>query len=119
MKGAQPRPEGRFLRFTRSAARLIETFGTGFLPRSFGLAAALLLLCRRFFTWNRISTYGAYLSAAGALLFLYLMYDAYTKQPLAGDNPSGTGAAALLWILSSPPSFHQFETLPIIKSPEQ
>jgi hypothetical protein len=42
MKGSpyRPRPEGR--RFTRSAAPLIETFGTGYLPRSFGLAAALL-----------------------------------------------------------------------------
>ncbi len=32
---AYPRPEGRFLRFTWSAARLIETFDKGFLPRSF------------------------------------------------------------------------------------
>ncbi len=87
MKGAPPRPEGRFLRFTRSAARFIETFGTGFLPRSFGHAAALLPLCRRLFTWNRISIYGAYLSAFGALLFLYLMYEAFTKKPLAGDIP--------------------------------
>jgi len=41
MKGApyRPRPEGRNLRFSGSAARLIETFGTSFLPRSFWLAA--------------------------------------------------------------------------------
>jgi hypothetical protein len=45
MKGAPywPRREGHFLRFSRSATRLIETFGTGLLPRSFGLGAALLL----------------------------------------------------------------------------
>jgi hypothetical protein len=89
MKGApyRPLPEGRFSRSIRSAARLIETFGTGVLPRSFGLAEVLLLLCRRLFTWNRISVYGAYLSAFGALLFLYLMYDAFCKKPLAGDIP--------------------------------
>ncbi len=52
MKGApcRPRPEGGILRDARPAARLTETFGTGFLPRSFGLAAALLPLSRRLCT---------------------------------------------------------------------
>ena len=115
MRGApcRLRPEGGFLMSTRPGARLIETFGTDFLRRSFWLAAALLPLPRRLFTLNRISSYGAYLSAAGTLLLLYLTYDAFTKKPLAEDYPCGASAAALVWTLSSPPPFHQFETLPI------
>ena len=67
-----------------------------------------------FSLWNRVSSYGAYLSGIGALLFLYLLYDAFTKKRLAGNNPWGPGATTLEWTLSSPPPFHTFETLPVI-----
>ena len=33
----------------------------------------------------------------------------------AADNPWGEGATTLEWTLSSPPPFHQFNTLPVIK----
>mgnify|MGYP000206298650 CR=1 FL=1 len=33
----------------------------------------------------------------------------------AADNPWGEGATTLEWTLSSPPPFHQFETLPVIE----
>ena len=32
----------------------------------------------------------------------------------APGNPWGEGATTLEWTLSSPPPFHQFETLPVI-----
>jgi cytochrome c oxidase subunit I len=64
--------------------------------------------------WNEISSYGSYLSGAGVVLFLYVVYDAFAKRQLAGDNPWGPGATTLEWTLSSPPPFHQFETLPRI-----
>ena len=32
-----------------------------------------------------------------------------------GNNPWGEGATTLEWTLSSPPPFHQFETLPVIE----
>jgi cytochrome c oxidase subunit I len=64
--------------------------------------------------WNEISSYGSYLSGIGVVLFLYVVYDAYAKKQLAGDNPWGPGATTLEWTLSSPPPFHQFETLPRI-----
>jgi cytochrome c oxidase subunit 1 len=67
--------------------------------------------------WNRISSYGAYLSSIGAVLFLYLLYDAFAKKRVAGNNPWGVGATTLEWTLSSPPPFHQFETLPVISEP--
>ena len=33
----------------------------------------------------------------------------------APDNPWGEGATTLEWTLSSPPPFHQFETLPKVR----
>jgi cytochrome c oxidase subunit 1 len=64
--------------------------------------------------WNEISSYGAYLSALGVILFLYILYDAFAKKREAGNNPWGVGATTLEWTLSSPPPFHTYETLPRI-----
>ncbi|WOJ88245.1 cytochrome c oxidase subunit I [Methylocapsa polymorpha] len=68
-----------------------------------------------FAQWNRISSYGSYITGVGLLLFFYVIYDGFAKKRLAGNNPWGAGATTLEWTLSSPPPFHQFETLPRIK----
>ena len=65
--------------------------------------------------WNQISSYGSYMSAFGVLIFLYGVFSAYAKKQQAADNPWGEGATTLEWTLSSPPPFHQFNTLPVIK----
>ena len=65
--------------------------------------------------WNNVSSYGSYISAFGVLIFLYGVFSAYAKKQQAADNPWGEGATTLEWTLSSPPPFHQFNTLPIIK----
>jgi cytochrome c oxidase subunit 1 len=65
--------------------------------------------------WNQVSSYGSYISAIGVLIFLYGVYSAYAKKVQAADNPWGEGATTLEWTLSSPPPFHQFNTLPVIK----
>ncbi len=65
--------------------------------------------------WNWVSSMGSYISAVGVLIFLYGMFSAYAKKVPAGDNPWGEGATTLEWTLSSPPPFHQFSTLPVIK----
>ncbi|WP_425374952.1 hypothetical protein [Methylobacterium segetis] len=39
---------------------------------------------------------------------------AFRSKEQAADNPWGEGATTLEWTLSSPPPFHQFETLPRI-----
>ena len=49
------------------------------------------------------------------LIFLYGLLDAYMRKVPAGDNPWGAGATTLEWTLSSPPPFHQFETLPRVQ----
>ncbi len=65
--------------------------------------------------WNHIeSTIGYGTMAAGmALFFLNVIY-ALLAGPKAPDNPWGEGANTLEWTLSSPPPYHQFETLPKI-----
>jgi len=68
--------------------------------------------------WNRISSFGTYLSGIAILLFVYVIYDAFAKKRPAGDNPWGPGATTLEWTLSSPPPFHQFETLPRLEAVE-
>ncbi len=64
--------------------------------------------------WNEVSSYGAYISAAGVVLFFFIIADAFAKKRLAGNNPWGVGATTLEWSVSSPPPFHTFETLPRI-----
>ena len=65
--------------------------------------------------WNYVSSIGSYLSAFGVLVFLFGTFLAYAKKVKAADNPWGEGATTLEWTLPSPPPFHQFSTLPIIK----
>jgi len=65
--------------------------------------------------WNYVSSMGSYLSAFGVLIFLYGVYQAFSKKVEAADNPWGEAATTLEWTLSSPPPFHQFNTLPKIK----
>jgi cytochrome c oxidase subunit I len=68
-----------------------------------------------FVDWNRISSYGSYISGFAVLIFLFGVFHAFAKKVKAADNPWGEGATTLEWTLSSPPPFHQFETLPQIK----
>ena len=64
--------------------------------------------------WNEVSSIGAFISAAGFLVFLFLVVEAFVKKRAAGDNPWGIGATTLEWTLSSPPPFHTYATLPRI-----
>jgi heme/copper-type cytochrome/quinol oxidase subunit 1 len=65
--------------------------------------------------WNMVSSLGAYLSAFGALLFLFVIWRTLAAGERVGENPWGEGATTLEWTLSSPPPFHSFEELPEIK----
>ena len=65
--------------------------------------------------WNMVSSIGSYVSAFGVLIFLYGVFSAFAKKVPAGDNPWGEYATTLEWTLPSPPPFHQFNTLPVIK----
>jgi cytochrome c oxidase subunit 1 len=65
--------------------------------------------------WNFISSIGAYVSLVGVLLFLFGVYQAFSRKVPAGANPWGEGATTLEWTLSSPPPFHQYNDLPRVK----
>jgi cytochrome c oxidase subunit 1 len=64
--------------------------------------------------WNYVSSIGSYISAAGIVVFLLCMAEAFMRKRVAGDNPWGVGATTLEWTLSSPPPFHTFNDLPRI-----
>ncbi len=65
--------------------------------------------------WNYVSSMGSYISAFSILIFLWCIIEAFMKKRVAGDNPWGESATTLEWTLSSPPPFHQFSTLPVIR----
>jgi cytochrome c oxidase subunit 1 len=65
--------------------------------------------------WNFVSSIGAYISAVGVFIFLYGVWEAFARKRVAGDNPWGPAATTLEWALSSPPPFHQWSTLPVIR----
>src|SRR5271155_1691556 len=64
--------------------------------------------------WNVVSSIGALISLVATILFLYILYEAFARKRVAGDNPWGVGATTLEWTLPSPPPFHTYETLPRI-----
>jgi cytochrome c oxidase subunit 1 len=68
-----------------------------------------------FHGWNMVSSFGSYISGFGVIIFFIGLIEAFAKKRVAGNNPWGAGATTLEWTLSSPPPFHQFETLPRIK----
>ena len=65
--------------------------------------------------WNHIaSDYGYSLMAIGMLVFFVNIIWSFAAGKKAADNPWGEGATTLEWTLSSPPPYHQFETLPVV-----
>jgi cytochrome c oxidase subunit I len=65
--------------------------------------------------WNHISSIGYAITAVGVLVFLVTLAEMFMVRRRAGANPWGEGATTLEWTLSSPPPFHQFNELPVIK----
>jgi cytochrome c oxidase subunit 1 len=65
--------------------------------------------------WNYVSSIGSYISAFGLLIFFVCMIQAFVRKEQAANNPWGAGATTLEWTLTSPPPFHQYERLPLIK----
>ena len=65
--------------------------------------------------WNLVSSYGSYISFAATLIFFFSIIYSLFFGKKCDDNPWGEGATTLEWTLSSPPPFHQFETLPEFK----
>ncbi|GAB5482243.1 cytochrome c oxidase subunit I [Sphingorhabdus sp. EL138] len=69
----------------------------------------------QFAYWNEIASLGYVVMAVGVLIFFVNIAWALVAGRKAEANYWGEGATTLEWTLSSPPPFHQFETLPQIK----
>jgi cytochrome c oxidase subunit 1 len=65
--------------------------------------------------WNQVASYGYAIMAVGMLFFFANLAVSFASRRRAEANYWGEGATTLEWTLSSPPPFHQFETLPVIK----
>jgi cytochrome c oxidase subunit 1 len=65
--------------------------------------------------WNEISSLGYAIMAGSMLIFFANVAYAFIAGRKAEGNYWGEGATTLEWTLSSPPPFHQFETLPVIE----
>ena len=62
--------------------------------------------------WNMVSSWGAYISAFGGLMFFYILYKTLTSGEKAEANPWGEGAETLEWAVESPAPFHTHEQTP-------
>jgi cytochrome c oxidase subunit I len=65
--------------------------------------------------WNQISSLGYWIMLVGVAIFFVNLAYTFLAGRKAEGNYWGEGATTLEWTLSSPPPFHQFETLPRIK----
>ncbi|MFT4091611.1 MAG: cytochrome c oxidase subunit I [Asticcacaulis sp.] len=65
--------------------------------------------------WNKISTIGYMITVVGVAVFFIVLIEAAIRRRKADANPWGEGATTLEWTLSSPPPYHQFSQLPVIK----
>jgi cytochrome c oxidase subunit I len=90
-----------------------------FFPQHFlglaGMPRRLVDYPDAFAGWNFVSSIGSYISEFGVLVFLYGLAEAFVRKRAAGPNPWGPGATTLEWTLPSPPPFHQYDTLPLIR----
>ena len=68
-----------------------------------------------FTKWNHVSSIGYAITLVGVGVFLLVLLESAIRRRKAEANPWGEGATTLEWTLSSPPPFHQFNTLPVIK----
>jgi cytochrome c oxidase subunit 1 len=72
-----------------------------------------------FAAWNLIASIGAFVSFAGALVFLLVVWRTFSAGARCPANPWGGGATTLEWSLPSPPPFHSWEQPPVIAPGEE
>jgi cytochrome c oxidase subunit 1 len=65
--------------------------------------------------WNEVSSWGAYLSGFGVIIFLTVLFQMFTSSRKVEANPWGEGATTLEWTVPSPAPHHTHEELPEIK----
>ncbi len=66
--------------------------------------------------WNKISTIGYMVTVVAMIAFFAGLILSMIARKKAQANPWGEYATTLEWTLSSPPPFHQFNELPVVKN---
>jgi cytochrome c oxidase subunit 1 len=65
--------------------------------------------------WNMISSLGAFIAGASAIFFIYVLWRTFATRQAVADSPWGEGATTLEWTVPSPPPFHTFDELPVVR----
>ncbi len=65
--------------------------------------------------WNYVASIGALISYGSTLFFIFVVFHTLLAGKRAAANPWGEGATTLEWKQSSPPPFHTYEELPVIR----
>ena len=65
--------------------------------------------------WNFVSSIGAYISFAAALLFVYIAFRTLRSGERVAGNYWGQGATTLEWTVPSPAPFHTHEVPPTVR----
>ncbi len=67
--------------------------------------------------WNMVSSYGAYLTGAATVFFIFIAFYTLFFGRRVGDNYWNVQpqSMTLEWTVSSPPPFHQFDIQPAVK----
>ena len=68
--------------------------------------------------WHQISSFGYIITMVAMVFFFVGMIWSIIVRRKADANPWGEGADTLEWTLPSPPPYHQFNDLPVIKPKE-
>jgi cytochrome c oxidase subunit 1 len=68
-----------------------------------------------FAKWNYVSSIGYLITLCGMAVFFVMLIEAAVRRRKAEANPWGEGATTLEWTLPSPPPFHQFNELPVVR----
>ncbi|MPY74895.1 MAG: cytochrome c oxidase subunit I [Alphaproteobacteria bacterium] len=77
-----------------------------------GMSRRIVDYADAFAGWNMVASIGSYISFAGFLVFLVVIWRTLAAGERCPANPWGEGATTFEWTLSSPPPFHSFEVLP-------
>ncbi len=65
--------------------------------------------------WNYVSSIGSFISFGAALFFIFIIFYTLKFGKTCPKNPWGDGADTLEWTIDSPPAYHTYEKIPVIK----